>query len=74
MDVFPLSIVDDMLGMLTQTQYFFALDPAAGHWQVHINKASQEKTAFNTHSEYYEFCVMPFGLPLGGWRQCLWGC
>ena len=27
-----------------------------------MDKGSQEKTAFNTHSGHYEFCVMPFGL------------
>ena len=34
-------------------------DLAAGYWQGHKDKASQEKIAFNTH---YEFWVMPFGL------------
>ena len=62
MDVFPLPRVDDTLDMLSQTQFFSTLDLAAGYWQVRMDRASQEKTAFNTHSGHYEFCVMPFGL------------
>ena len=27
-----------------------------------MDKGSQEKTTFNTHSGHYEFQVMPFGL------------
>jgi len=27
-----------------------------------MDQASQEKTAFNTHSGHYEVCVMPLGL------------
>jgi len=48
--------------MLSQTQSFSVLDLAAGYWQVRMDQASQEKTAFNTHSGRYEFCVMPFSL------------
>ena len=62
MDTFPLPLVDDTLDMLSQTRYFSMLDLAAGYWQVKMDKDSQEKTAFNTCSGYYEFCVMPFGL------------
>jgi len=47
--------------MLAQTQCFSTLDLAAGYWQVHMDKASQDKNAFNTHSGHCEFCVMPFG-------------
>ena len=37
-----------------------------------MDKASQEKTAFNTLSERYEFCVMPFGFCNGpATFQCL---
>ena len=62
MDAFPFPRVDDILDMLTQTQYFSMLDLAAGQWQVHMGKALQEKTAFNIHSGHYKFYVMPFGL------------
>ena len=55
-------LVDDTLDMLSQAPFFSSLDLAAGYWQVRMNKASQEKTAFNAHSGHYEFCVMPFGL------------
>jgi len=64
--------VDDTLDMLSQTQYFSKLDLGAGYWQVQMDQASQEKTAFNTHSGHYKFCVMPFGLYNGpATFQCL---
>ena len=62
MDVFPLPHVDDTLDMLSQTRYFSTLHLAAGYWQVKTDKDSQEKTAFNTCSGHYEFCVIQFGL------------
>ena len=62
MDAFPLPRVDDTLDMLSQTRYFSMLDLAARYWQVKMDMDSQEKTAFNTCSGHYEFCVMPFGL------------
>jgi len=57
MDVFPLLRVDNTLEMLAQPQYFFMLDLAAGYWLGRrMDNASQENTAFNTHSGHYEFC------------------
>ena len=32
------------------------------YWQIKLDKASREKTAFVTHAGLYEFNVMPFGL------------
>ena len=41
---------------------FRALDLISEFWQVEVNKASQEKTAFVTHHGLLEFKKMPFGL------------
>ena len=62
MDVFPLPRIDDSLDLLARTKYFTTLDLASGYWQVRMEDASREKTAFVTHSGLYEFLVMPFGL------------
>ena len=61
MDVFPLPRVDDTLDILYNAKYFSTLDLASGYWQVKIDPASREKTAFVTHAGLYEFLVMPFG-------------
>ena len=62
MDVFPLPRVDDTLDILSNAKYFSTLDLASGYWQVKMDPASREKTAFVTHAGLYEFLVMPFGL------------
>ena len=61
-DKFPLSRIDDLLDQLGKAQYFSTLDLAAGYWQIQINEASKEKTAFMTQQGLFEFKVMPFGL------------
>ena len=61
-DVYPLLRIDDNLDSLGQSQYFRTLDLAGGYWQVRMHPDFQEKTAFATHSGFYEFRVMPFGL------------
>ena len=62
MDVYPLPRIDDSLDLLAHTKYFSTLDLASGYWQVKMDEASREKTAFTTHVGLYEFHVMPFGL------------
>ena len=62
LDVFPLLRIDDSLDQLAHARYFTTLDLAAGYWQVSMEPQSQERTAFSTHSDLYEFQVMPFGL------------
>ena len=62
LDEFPLPRIDDTLDLLAGTRYFTTLDLASGFWQVSMDKASQEKTAFTTHAGLYEFQKMPFGL------------
>ena len=61
MNVFPLPRMDDSLNS-AHSKYFMTLDLAAGYWQVPMDAELQEKTAFVTHSGFYEFQVMLFGL------------
>ena len=61
-DSFPLPRIDDLLDQLGSMQYFSTLDLATGYWQICMDPASHEKTAFVTHEGLHEFRVMPFGL------------
>ena len=61
-DVYPLPRMDDALDRLGGAQFFSTIDLASGYWQVGVDPASQEKTAFITPDGLFEFQRMPFGL------------
>ena len=61
-DCFPLPRVDDILDSLSDAQWFSTFDLRSGYWQVELNPADREKTAFSTPRGLYQFRVMPFGL------------
>lgn len=61
-DSFPLPRIDELLDQLGKSKYFSTIDLASGFWQIRMEPAAQEKTAFITHQGLYEFRVMPFGL------------
>lgn len=61
-DVYPITRIDDTLDALTGMRIFSALDLASGYWQIPIDEADREKTAFSTRFGLYEFNYMPFGL------------
>ena len=62
LDKFPLPRIDDTLDLLVGARHFTTLDLTSGYWQVEMDPASKEKTAFTTYSGLYEFQKMPFGL------------
>ena len=62
LDEYPLPRVDDTLDQLAGAKFFTTLDLASGYWQVAMDEAAHDKTAFSTYSGLYEFTKMPFGL------------
>ncbi|MCG8045975.1 MAG: RNase H-like domain-containing protein [Candidatus Thiodiazotropha endolucinida] len=59
---YPLPLIDDILALLGKAKFFTSLDLKSGYWQVLMNEADKEKTAFACHRGLFEFNVMPFGL------------
>ena len=61
-DVYPLPRIDNLLDQRDGERVFTTLDARTGYWQICMQEASHEKTAFATMNVLYEFRVMPFGL------------
>ena len=61
-DVYPLPRVDDILDTLVKAKFFSTLDLVSGYWQIEMDPATRDKSAFTTHCGLFEFLRMPFGL------------
>ena len=61
-DVYPLPRINDILDTLGKSRYFTTLDLASGFWQIEMDPATREKSAFTTHCGLFEFVRMPFGM------------
>ena len=61
-DSYPIPRIDDSLEQLSGAQWFSCLDLNAGYWQVEVDEADREKTAFTSRRGLFEFKTMPFGL------------
>ena len=61
-DAYPLPHIEDSFNTLGGARFFCSLDLASRNWQVEMDTADQEETAFVMQGELYEFRVMPFGL------------
>ena len=61
-DVYPLPRINETLEKMKGMKFFSAIDLACGYWQIEMDKASKEKSAFTCEAGLYEFNVMPFGL------------
>ncbi len=61
-DAYPLPRIDDILDALQGSQYFSTLDLYSGYWQVKMDPADIDKTAFVTQQGLFSFTVMPIFL------------
>ena len=61
-DAYPLPHIDDTLNALGGAKVFTTLDLQSGYWQVALDEASKELTAFTTNQGDWEFNVLPFEL------------
>ena len=61
-DTYPLPRIDETLHALAGARLFSTWDLASGYWQVEMEGADREKTAFATRHGLFEFQVMAFGL------------
>ena len=61
-DAYPMPRVDDLIDQLGGAKYLTTLDLTRGYWQVPVEQASKEKTAFVTPYGLFQFRMMPFGL------------
>ena len=61
-DAYPLPHIEDSLNTLGGARFFCSLDLASGYWQVEMDAADREKTAFVTQGGLKEFRLMHFGL------------
>lgn len=55
-------IIEEILDELAGARWFSKLDLRAGHHQIRLAPGEEHKTAFQTHSGYFEYKVVPFGL------------
>lgn len=60
--VYPLPNIEDCLETLAGKTYFSLIDFAHGFWQIPVEPASRELTAFRTEDGLFHFKRMPFGL------------
>jgi hypothetical protein len=62
-DAYPLPQIDGILSRLPKANFISSLDLKDAFWQIPLEKASREMTAFTVPGRpLYQFKVMPFGL------------
>ena len=64
-DAYPLPHIDESFSQFHGARFFMTLDLLSGYWQIAMDKASREKTAFSTRYGHYEWLVLPFGVSNG---------
>lgn len=61
-NMYPLPLMEDMLGHLSKGKVFTKLDLRQVYYHVRIKEGNEWKTTFNCLLGCYQFQVMPLGL------------
>lgn len=61
-DSHPLPWIDDTLDCLAGAHVFSTFDLTSGYWQIPLNPADRENTAFSTGAGLYQFRVLSMGV------------
>lgn len=61
-DVFPIPIIDEVLGKLGNAKYFSVLDLWKGFYQVGLSKNSRPYTSFSANGKKWQYKRLPMGL------------
>jgi transposase InsO family protein len=64
-DAYPLPRIDESFSQFHGARFFTTFDLLSGYWQIAMDDASREKTAFSTRYGHYEWLVLPFGVANG---------
>ena len=59
---YPLPRIQECCDLIGRAKYLSKIDLTQGYYQIRVDKADREKTAFNTREGKYEYLAMPFGL------------
>lgn len=61
-DDFPFPNMMGILQRIQKSKYFSVIDLSESYYQVPLDEAAKDKTAFRTNKGLFRFVVMPFGL------------
>ncbi|KAF9763004.1 Retrovirus-related Pol polyprotein from transposon [Nosema granulosis] len=61
-DRYPLPRIDEIMDAVAGARIFSTLDATSGYYQLEVDEADKNKTAFSWRGGHYEFNRMPFGL------------
>ena len=62
----PIPNPQDLFAQLAQSKWYSKIDLTKGYWQLPLEEADKEKTAFLTPEGKFQFRYMPFGLMTAG--------
>lgn len=70
-DAYPTPLIDGIISRLNDTRYISSIDLKDAFWQIELEDAAREKTAFTVPGRpLYQFVRMPFGLCNAGQSMC----